>query len=203
MAKWDVKAATVAGLGVALAMVAPQTEAVAQADQQEPPWIKVCQTDTNTNKELCMVNKDIVAPTGQFIASASLRQITGEPAISLVVATPPGMLLEPGMRAQIDGGQQYEVTYDICFPNLCFGDLAVNAEFINAMKAGGQLTISALNQGQQVIAVPLSLIGFTKVYDGEGLDPAGGAEVQNELRKALQERAAEAAERLRQQQSNN
>jgi len=203
MAKWDIKALTFAGLGAAVLTAAalPQT-ALAQAAEQDPPWIKICQTDPESGKEMCLVGKELIAPTGQFIAAAQLRQFTGENEITFVVAVPPGMLIQPGLRVQVDGGTQHEVAYEICFVNQCMGSMKVEPAFVDAMKAGGQLTISALNQAQTVIAVPLSLIGFTKIYDGEGLDPQGAQAVQNELRQALQQRAAEAAERLKEQQQS-
>lgn len=186
----------VAAAVLAAAMAAPQMASAQDAPQGEAPWIKICNKDSETGNEMCIVGKELFAPTGQFITSASLRQITGQSEINLSVAVPPGMLLKPGMRAQIDGGTQHEIGFDICFPNLCVGNVKVDSEFVSGLKAGGQLTISALNQGGNVVAVPLSLIGFTAAYDGEGLDPAGAQSRQNELNAALQARAEEARKRL-------
>ncbi len=83
-------------------------------------------------------------------------------------------------------------------------ELKVDQNFVDAMKAGGQLTISTLNQGEKIVTFPLTLIGFTKVYDGEGLDQAGAQARQSELNEALQARAAEARKKLiEQQQTGN
>lgn len=181
---------------LAATVAVPHVASAQDAPEGEAPWIKICNTDPNSGNEMCIVGKELFAPTGQFITSASLRQVTGQEQINFSVAVPPGMLIKPGLRAQVDGGKQHEVPFDICFPNLCVGNIQVDGAFVTALKAGGQLTISALNQGGNVVAVPLSLIGFTAAYDGEGLDPAGAQSRQNELNAALQARAEEARKRL-------
>ncbi len=207
MAVWTSKGLTISGLAavfLAAATMPHSDVAQAQAPNADVKWVKVCNTDPNTNKELCLVIHELRAETGQFIASATLRQFTGESEISFVAAVPPGMLLEPGLRVQIDGGTQHEIQFGICFPNACYGELKVDQNFVDAMKAGGQLTIRTLNQGEKIVTFPLTLIGFTKVYDGEGLDQAGAQARQNELNEALQARAAEARKKLiEQQQTGN
>ena len=78
----------------------------------------------------------------------------------------------------------------------CLGVREVGKDFIEALKAGGQMAIVAVNQAQQEMGLPLSLVGFTKAFEGEGLDPAGAQNAQNELNQALQQRAEEARRRL-------
>ena len=203
MAKWNSKGLAISGLAaVFLAAATVPHIAAAQAPDPNLKWVKVCNTDPNTDKELCLVIQELRAETGQFIASAAVRQFTGESDISFVAAVPPGMLLQPGLRVQIDGGTQHELPFEICFPNACYGELKVDQEFVDAMKAGGQLTISTLNQGEKIVTFPLTLIGFTKIYDGKGLDPAGAQARQSELNRALQARAAEARKRLIERQQS-
>lgn len=204
MANRDSKTLATACIAAAFtAVLAVPGAAVAQTGDAETPWIKMCNTDPGSNKELCLVIQEVRAETGQFIASATLRQFTGEDDMSLIAAVPPGMLIQPGMRVQIDGGTQHELQFGICYPNACYGELKIKPGFVDEMKAGGQLTISALNQGEKVVTFPLTLIGFTKVYDGEGLDPAGAEARQNELNAALQARAEEARRKLIEQQQQS
>jgi invasion protein IalB len=178
----------------------PLAAAAQNAQAPDTPWIKICNTIAENNKELCLVTQELRADTNQFIASATLRQFTGEPTISFIVAVPPGMLLQPGVRAQVDEGKQQEIKYGICFPNACYGELEVNAEFIASMKAGGQLKITSLRQNGDPVTFPMTLAGFTKVYDGAGLDPKQAEAKQDDLNKALQARAQEARQKLIEQQ---
>ena len=192
----------ICGPAMVVAVLALPTAVLAQdtPPAETPQWIKICSTDPNTEKELCLVTQELRADTGQFIASATIRQIVGDPTTTFIAAVPPGMLLQPGLRAQIDQGKHYEIKYGICFPNACYGDIEINEDFVNAMKAGGQLMITTLNQQGKSIAFPLTLLGFTKVYDGEGVDPTTGQAKLEDLSKSLKAAAEEARQKLIEQQ---
>ncbi|MEP5514588.1 MAG: invasion associated locus B family protein [Bauldia litoralis] len=195
-------------LPVVLLAIAAPTGAAAQEEPEQPtgptpdaPWAKICNKNPADDKELCLTIQEVTAETGQFIASATVREITGDAKKSFVVAVPPGMLIQPGLRAQVDQGKQYEMAYGICFPNACYGELEVDGEFVAAMKRGGQLIITAMNSQAKPVSFPMTLAGFTKAYDSEGLNPAGLAKRQEDLTKALQDRAAAAREKLKEQQA--
>jgi invasion protein IalB len=166
----------------------------------QPAWVKLCNTDPASKKELCLTLQELRAETGQFIASATLRQVSGDDKISFIAAVPPGMLIQPGLRVQIDTGKQYPLKYGICYPNACYGELEVDADFVNALRKGKQLVLTTLNQQAKGVAFPMTLTGFGKAYDGKGLDAAGQAQRQDDLNKALQARAEEARKKLIQQQ---
>lgn len=166
----------------------------------QPAWVKLCNTDPASKKELCLTLQELRAETGQFIASATLRQITGDDKVSFIAAVPPGMLIQPGLRVQIDTGKQYPVKYGICYPNACYGELDVDADFVAALKRGKQLVLTTLNQQAKGVAFPMTLAGFGKAFDGKGLDAAGQQARQDDLNKALQARAEEARKKLIQQQ---
>jgi invasion protein IalB len=107
-------------------------------------WAKLCNTDGATGKELCLTIQEIRADTGQFIASATIRTIAGEAKKSLITAVPPGMLLQPGLRIQIDDAQQVR-SYGICFPN-ALRRARGRRRLHHQAKAGGKLTLTTLNQ---------------------------------------------------------
>jgi hypothetical protein len=77
----------------------------------------------------------------------------------------------------------------------------VNSDFVASMKKGGQLIITAMSSQAKPVSFPLTLSGFTKAYESEGLNPAGLAQRQEDLTKALQDRAAKAREKLKEQQA--
>jgi invasion protein IalB len=166
----------------------------------QPAWVKLCNTDPASKKELCLTLQELRAETGQFIASATIRQLTGDDKVSFIAAVPPGMLIQPGLRVQIDSGKQYPVKYGICYPNACYGELDVDTDFIAALKKGKQLVLTTLNQQAKGVAFPMTLAGFGKAYDGKGLDAAGQQARQNDLNKALQARAEQARKKLIEQQ---
>ena len=172
----------------------------AGAASDQPSWVKLCNTDPASKKELCLIIQELRAETGQFIASATIRQITGDPKISFIAAVPPGMLIQPGLRVQVDQGKQFPVKYGICFPNACYAELDVDDAFIASMKSGNQVIITTLSQQGKGVNFPLTLAGFTKAMEGKGLDAAAAKARQDDLNKALQARAEEARKKLIEQQ---
>lgn len=110
------------------------------------------------------------------------------------------MLLQPGMRAQVDTGKQNEIKYDICFPNACYGQMDATGDFVTSLKGGGQLVLLTLTQAGKGVSFPFKLTGFTKTYDGKGIDAQAAQAQQNDLNKALQARAEEARKKLIEQQ---
>ncbi len=197
---WLALAAFAIGAPVAVSAQEAEAPAAAQPPTPEAPWAKLCNTDPASGKELCLTIQEIRADTGQFIASATIRTIAGDAKKSLITAVPPGMLLQPGLRVQIDDGPQQEMKYGICFPNACYGELEINDEFITKLKGGGKLTVTTLNQQAKPVNFPMTLVGFTKAYDGSGLDTAAQAARENELADALARRAETARQKLIEQQ---
>jgi invasion protein IalB len=193
-------AAALAALSVAAAAQDAAAPAAPAAPAPESAWTKLCNTDAASKKELCLVIQELKADNGQFVASATLRQVTGEEGISFIAAVPPGMLIQPGLRAQIGDGKQIELKYGICFPNACYAELPVNADFVKALKAGNRLTIITMTPEGKAVTFPMSLAGFTRAFDGPGLDAAAAKARQDELNKALQLRAEEARRKLIEQQ---
>lgn len=189
----------------ALAIGAPVAASAQEAPEAAPTiagaaWAKLCNPDPASGKELCLTIQEIRADTGQFIASATIRTIAGDSKKSLITAVPPGMLLQPGLRVQIDEGTQQEMKYGICFPNACYGELEIDDAFIGKLKAGGRLTLTTLNQQAKPVNFPMTLAGFTKAYDGPGLDTAAQQARESDLADALARRAETARQKLIEQQ---
>ncbi len=186
-------------IGCALAALAISASAgtvAAQSEEQESPWVKVCNQDPNAGKQICLVTQELRTNTGQFLSSVAIREIEGEARKTLLIAVPTGMLIQPGLRIQVDAGKQTEAKYGICFPNACYSELVIDDAFINSMKQGGKLILTTLNQQAKAIPLELTLIGFTKIYDGEPMDVAELQKKQDQLQAELQRRADEARQKL-------
>jgi invasion protein IalB len=198
--KWQ-RLAPVAALAVSLPMAAVAQDAPEAPAIPTAQWAKICNKNPNNEQQkLCLTMQEVKAETGQFIASAAIREMTGVDKRSFVVAVPPGMMIQPGLTVKVDEGAETKVPFGICLPNACYGELEVNTDFVASMKKGGQLTITVMNAQAKPVSFPITLAGFTKAYDGEGLDPSAMAKRQDELNKALQQRIAEERKRLKQQQ---
>ena len=163
------------------------------------PWTKICNRDPKADKEVCLVAQDIRAETGQFLASVAVREIEGEPKKQFIIAVPPGMQLQPGMRVVIDKHEPMAARYSICFPNACYGDMDIDEKFVGILKKGQALTVQAINQVGRTVNFTLVLKDFAKAYEGPPVDPKEVEEQQRKLREGMQKQADEVLKKLESQ----
>lgn len=190
-----------AALGVATIFAAPALPAAAQDDAaaqsgDQNAWVKICNTDPTANKELCLITQELRTNNGQFLASAAIREFPGEARKSMLFSVPVGMVIQPGVQIQIDGADPEKADYQICFPNACYAERAIDAAYINKLKGGGKLRLTTFNQQGKQVRFDLTLIGFTTAYDGTGIDPAALQAKQETLQRELEQRAQAARDRL-------
>src|SRR5690606_41371337 len=131
-----------------------------------------------------------------------LRDDPGQESRLLAVAAVPlGVLLPFGLTWQIDSGKPIRVPFMLCDPQSCATQLVINEAYVNSLKKGGKLILTAKNRQNQDLVVEINLAGFTAVYDSEASmtfdqfnqDATGS----DDLERELQDRA----EQLRQQLS--
>lgn len=179
---------------------APGVSAGGAENAKGTAWIKLCTTDEKTQKEQCLVTQELRdGNSGQLLASGSVRISEGDKTL-LILAVPIGVLLPPGVRIQIDGDKPTVAPYTICFPAACVVRLEIDDDFIASMKHGNQMTVSVMNAERQAVGFPLTLIGFTKAYDGPPIDPELYKQAQQKLAEEIKRRAEEARKKQEQEQ---
>lgn len=191
--------AAVIALSALAGPVAAQDQAAESAEDiatQLLDWIKICNNDPKSKKDVCIINQELRTDSGQFLASVAIREISGEQRKVLLIAVPPGMLIQPGLRVQVDTGKQEQAKYSICFPNACYAEMVINDAAVASYKRGEQIILTTLNQQAKPVTFPISLQGFTKIYDGPALNPAEIEARQDKLESELQKRAEVARQRL-------
>nr|WP_319414350.1 invasion associated locus B family protein [uncultured Cohaesibacter sp.] len=198
-----IAAATMALAAVAFLTPVQHVQAQENANANAQHWLKFCSEDAKSKKQLCAITQELKAETGQFLASISLRELEDAKRKALVIAITPGMLLRHGLTIQIDKGKQIKGTFSICFPNACFSDVAVDATFVDQMKKGATISVTALNQQAQPVRFDLTLSGFTSSYDGEPIDLKKTAEEQQKLQELLRKRAEEQRQKLIEQKQKS
>lgn len=211
----------VAGFAVAALMLSPlaayaQDAAPAAAPAAEAPaadaaaaaaapaagvnqnWLKVC--DPLPDGQQACIMRQVVLANGQFIGSFLLRDDPGQESRLLAVAAVPlGVLLPFGLTWQIDGAKPIRVPYMLCDPTSCATQLVINEQYVNSLKKGSTLKLTAKNRQNQDLTIEITLSGFTAAYDGaasltfdEFRQETSG---ENALEQVLQDRA----EQLRRQ----
>jgi invasion protein IalB len=135
-----------------------------------------------------------------MIASVALRETAGDPRKVVLLAVPTGMLLQPGLRVQVDKGKPEEARYSKCFSNGCFAEMNASDALVAAMKRGNQLIVTTISQQAKQVSFPLPLPGFRTANEGKPIDTQAIAKQQEQLQSELARRAEEARQRLIEEQ---
>ncbi|MFC0287474.1 invasion associated locus B family protein [Kaistia hirudinis] len=194
--------APAAGAAPAADQAAPAAAAAPAAGGATPPaWIKECAQDQQSKKKLCITSQELRAETNQFISSLQIRKLEGEPKMALTAIVLTGQLIQPGLLIQVDQNKAIPLKYVICDPSVCYAQGEIDDAFIASLKKGKRIAAITMNPQGKPMVFPFPLTGFTKTFDGEGLDRAAGAAKRNELQEAVQKRAAERNKALIDQQN--
>lgn len=175
---------------------APAAGNAAATPAADNPWNKLCGQDGRTKKQVCFTVRELRTDSGQFLASAGVREVDGETRKILLVQTPVGMLIQPGIRVQVDQNTQVPGKYTICMPNACFAEIPITDDFTASMKKGKDLIITTQNQQAKALNFPISLSGFTSSYEGPAIDTAALQRQREQLASEVQRKAKEAQQKL-------
>jgi len=161
-------------------------------------WLKVCDPIAD-GKQACIMRQVVVA-NGQFLGSFLLRDDPGQESRLLAVAAVPlGVLLPFGLTWQIDGGKPIRVPFMLCDPQSCATQLVINEAYVNSLKKGGKLKLTAKNRQNKDLVIEINLAGFTSVYDGAAAMTFEEFSKQSQSSTALEKQLQDRAEQLRQQ----
>lgn len=186
--------------GEAAATEAAATDSGASATPPDPRnnWLKVCDPLDDGNKACVM--RQVVVANNQFLGSFLLRDDPGQESRLLAVAAVPlGVLLPFGLTWQIDGGKPIRVPFMLCDPTSCATQLVINEAYVNSLKKGGKLTLTAKNRQNQDLVVEINLAGFTAVYDSETAMTFDEFNQNATGASALEQQLQDRAEELRRQ----
>src|SRR5688572_12368480 len=179
---------------------ATETAAAAEAPARDPKdnWLKVCDP-LEDGRKACIMRQVVVA-NNQFLGSFLLRDDPGQESRLLAVAAVPlGVLLPFGLTWQIDGGKPIRVPFMLCDPQSCATQLVINEAYINSLKQGGILRLTAKNRQNEDLIIEINLAGFTAVYDNDSALTFDQFTQETTGPTALEQMLQDRAEQLRQE----
>ncbi len=163
-------------------------------------WLKVCDPLPDGQKACLM--RQVLLANGQFLGSFLLRDDPGQESRLLAVAAVPlGVLLPFGLTWQIDNAKPVRVPYMLCDTQSCSTQLVINEQYVNSLKRGAKLTLTAKNRQNQDLAIEIDLAGFTATYDSEAALTFEQLQQQESGQNALEQVLQDRAEQLRQELS--
>lgn len=165
-------------------------------------WLKVCDPLPD-GQEACLM-RQVVLANGQFLGSFLLRDDPGQESRLLAVAAVPlGVLLPFGLTWQIDNAKPVRVPYMLCDTTSCSTQLVINEQYVNSLKRGATLKLTAKNRQNQDLTIDINLAGFTATYDGDASLTFEQLQQQESGENALEQVLQDRAEQLRQQLSTD
>ena len=174
-------------------------------DSPNDQWLKICQKDEKAKKELCQTVFDLRTNDGQFLATFMVVELTGEARRMGRVIVPTGMLLQPGLKVQVDQNKADDAKYAYCAPDGCISEMLItDAQFAN-LKKGKMLTIGVQGQAANPVNFSFALDTFKAANEGKPLEEAEirkhaeaiQAEIENK-RKSLEDQLKDAQRKAQQ-----
>ncbi|MEO1191481.1 MAG: invasion associated locus B family protein [Pseudomonadota bacterium] len=159
-------------LAIGLTPLAGQAQNAAQQSTPGPTfqdWQIVCQ---NTTPPTCGAVQEVKTGDGRLALLAAFGFFRPDNPMIMLLRLPYGLTDPPstfrvatGLALSIDGREVAKVPIEVCGPALCQSGILMNDQLIDAMKAGGQMTVSLqLGNGAQA-DMAVSLSGFTASHN--------------------------------------
>jgi invasion protein IalB len=176
--------------------------AAAAASAPQSPWVKTCGTTTDGKTTICNTSQELwLNQDGSVRASLGI-QPKADKKYGIGGFVPLGFIIPAGVVLAIDGQAKGTAQFMQCNPPLqdlppgCFISAEVGEDFVTSLRKGNELALVVTNGQNQQLPIKLSLAGFSKSFDGEGIDPVALRAQQVEKSKQFQDAAKAAAQRM-------
>jgi len=154
-------------LAALLLIAQPATAQESGAVQTFGDWGYKCDSSEDGTQELCYAFQNVTKKEdGQLVLGARIAYREGQSDPLLVVTVPLGSLLPPGAALMMDGVEPVKMSYFLCAVEGCTTVATpLPSAMVSAMKKGERAVVRVAAPNNQVVGLPLSLMGFTKAMN--------------------------------------
>ncbi|MEW5424670.1 invasion associated locus B family protein [Amorphus sp. 3PC139-8] len=134
--------------------------------QNGPPWSTRCSSNSREAAPDCQIEqRAVVTETGQLLLLVTIGVSGNSREPMMTVRTPLQLFLPAGVAMDIDGRDAAKIDYQTCDQSGCYARMPVSNGLLEAMFKGLKLNITLETMARQKVQVPMSLSGFTEVYN--------------------------------------
>lgn len=126
-------------------------------------WQRQCE-QLPAGDQSCHILQQVFNPETGALAMRMQVGFTPQRQPLLLVTLPLGVALRPGVLMRVDGKEPWLVRFDVCAGDGCRAAEILQADQLRAMKRGSKAVLTIADLSGRKIAVPLSLLGFTRAY---------------------------------------
>ena len=178
-------------LVVALALLTTASvSAVFAADEEPIHWLKKCVTNENSIRK-CLVTEAIILENKEQkvriqLASIRIQSLSNSKRLSMFIQVPNRILLQSGLRFQVDQGKTRVAPFSICYERACESEIDLSTAFVNQLKKGKEVTLYFLQYDGKPVTIKVPLAGFTAGFNskGEELTPEQAGFIPSEAENA-------------------
>ena len=174
--------------------------AAAQPAATTDEWVKVCQTDEKQKKEICKTAYDLRTGGGQFLASIAVVEASGEARKFIDLIMPTGLLLQPGVKLQVDQNKAEDGKYGMCAADGCVAQMVASDTLVGMMKKGTTLTVTARSQSDSPVDFVFPLTSFKSASEGKSMDEAALKKREEAIAAENAQKQKSIEDQLREQQ---
>jgi len=168
---WALAIGLAAGL---LASAGAGADTLKPQDTEFKSWTLTCiaaqasTTATEQPKKVCWIYHRIysVSDTKQILFIVQSRFLGPERTPMMILKLPPGANLQRGVDFQIDNGQVYKVTIQLCTPEVCNAQFKLTDELLKAFRGATQASFAfAMNPKAERVQYAVPMAGFAEALD--------------------------------------
>ena len=159
------------------------------AEAKKPEhWLKKCITNEQSIRT-CFVAEAIILENAKKkvkiqLASIRIKSISNTKRLSMYIQVPNRILLQSGLRFQIDKGKTRVSPFSICYDQACEAEINLNSKFVKDLKKGNEISLYFLKFDGKPVTIKVPLKGFTAGFNSKGVE-LKQSELPPQLRNAI------------------
>lgn len=130
-----------------------------------PLWLMSCSNQMQPEQLLCEFSQSIVMTQGnqsQRVATASFNRVAGQAETNAAFTLPYGVSLPDPVKIAVDGKEVGSLNWQSCDTGGCYAGARVDETWLQAMRAGQELTAALKGRDGRDLSFSFRLDGFTK-----------------------------------------
>lgn len=136
-------------------------------------WSRIC-TNAESGEEVCQIVQSANQnESGRLVFQTAVGYVADNDRPIMYLTAPLGIFLPRGISIFVDEEEDgLTATVQRCDANGCLAVLALEENWVDKLKKGGEAKLIFAASAQQNVSVPLSLTGFTDAFNS--LEPRQG-----------------------------
>ncbi len=128
-------------------------------------WTTVCETLPKTKKKICNIFQNVTNDKGTVVMQIAIGYPPNKKEAQALITLPLGVLLQPGIEFKGGTAKAFRIPFGVCIKSGCVAIAKLDSKIIKGMKAGTKGSVKFAAAQKKIIAIPISLNGFTAAFN--------------------------------------